>query len=321
MVQAVNGQSFSTSYLVGTCWRAGTDTSGTKNCDTTKETGDVQYFRIVVAVSWSDDACAANTCYFTTAILLTGLTDPTFNFNSTPPTPPTLSGCTGQAAVVGDTLNLPVIKQQDSDTAWACALSGGVPPFTWSASGLPPGILLDQTGHFVGTLTTAGTFSAAKVTVTDAFLRSNTSSTFTWTVNPGVTIAGTPPSASLVNTTMTTATLTASGGLGTPYTWSATGLPPGVAFAKSTNTQAQFTGKPTTAGTYTVRVTATDAASTHAVTTTYTWNVYNALSPTNPGNETSTVNTAITPLPLPVSGGSGGYTVTISAGSSRPGLA
>jgi len=51
--------------------------------------------------------------------------------------------------------------------------------------------------------------------------------------------------------------LSASGGTA-PYTWSATGLPPGLSINTSTG---QITGTPTTAGSYTVTATATDSAS------------------------------------------------------------
>jgi hypothetical protein len=45
---------------------------------------------------------------------------------------------------------------------------GGVPPYAWSASGLPPQLTLDpNSGQLTGTATTAGSFSAT-ITVTDA---------------------------------------------------------------------------------------------------------------------------------------------------------
>ncbi len=45
---------------------------------------------------------------------------------------------------------------------------GGTPPYTWAASGLPPGITLDPTtGTLSGTSTSPGTYQV-EVTVTDA---------------------------------------------------------------------------------------------------------------------------------------------------------
>ncbi|KOX24597.1 hypothetical protein ADK67_18110 [Saccharothrix sp. NRRL B-16348] len=62
--------------------------------------------------------------------------------------------------------------------------------------------------------------------------------------------------------------LKASGGA-PPYSWSATGLPPGLAIASATGL---ISGTPTTAGTYTVTATATDSAGKSA-STTFTWTV------------------------------------------------
>jgi serine protease len=71
--------------------------------------------------------------------------------------------------------------------------------------------------------------------------------------------------------TATSLTLTASGGV-TPYTWSATGLPPGLAIS---STSGVISGTPTTAGTYSVTATATDSTTpTHlSGSTTFSWTI------------------------------------------------
>ena len=65
----------------------------------------------------------------------------------------------------------------------------GVPPYTWSATGLPAGLTIDPTsGDIAGTPSAAGT-TTVKVTATDrAGLFANT--TFSWTVNATATCAG-----------------------------------------------------------------------------------------------------------------------------------
>ncbi len=77
--------------------------------------------------------------------------------------------------------------------------------------------------------------------------------------------------------TATSLTLTASGGTGS-YTWTATGLPPGLSIGSTTGT---ISGTPTTAGTYTVTATATSGGSSGS--TTFTWTI----NPTGGGGCTS----------------------------------
>ncbi|MEU4746769.1 S8 family serine peptidase, partial [Actinosynnema sp. NPDC023658] len=61
--------------------------------------------------------------------------------------------------------------------------SGGTAPFTWSATGLPPGLSISPTtGLISGTPTTAGTYTVT-ATATDSAGKAGTT-TFTWTVNP-----------------------------------------------------------------------------------------------------------------------------------------
>jgi hypothetical protein len=55
-----------------------------------------------------------------------------------------------------------------------------------------------------------------------------------------------------------------------PYTWSATGLPPGVTFGSSTGT---VSGTPTTAGTYNVTATATGSGGSGGGSTAFTFTI------------------------------------------------
>lgn len=83
----------------------------------------------------------------------------------------------------------------------------------------------------------------------------------------GVSVTG-PGNQSTTVGTAVTVNNAASGGTA-PYTWSATGLPPGVSINPSTG---QITGTPTTVGTYNVTVTATDSAG-QSGSASFTWTV------------------------------------------------
>lgn len=138
------------------------------------------------------------------------------------------------------------------------AATGGATPYTWSASGLPAGLGISaSTGTISGTPTVAGTFSVA-LTVNDPYGRSATA-TQALTVAPSAPLVIT--TSSLPDGTVGTAysvTATASGGT-TPYAWSATGLPAGYSINASTGV---ISGSTATAGTYTVTISAVDAAAT-----------------------------------------------------------
>lgn len=61
--------------------------------------------------------------------------------------------------------------------------SGGTAPYTWSATGLPPGLTINtSTGQLTGTPTTAGTYTTT-ATAKDT-TNATGSTTFTWTINP-----------------------------------------------------------------------------------------------------------------------------------------
>ena len=61
--------------------------------------------------------------------------------------------------------------------------SGGTPPYTWTGTGLPPGVSVSSSGTVSGTPTTAGTYNAT-VTAT-ASAGGSGSATFTFTVTGG----------------------------------------------------------------------------------------------------------------------------------------
>ena len=134
--------------------------------------------------------------------------------------------------------------------------SGGVPPYSWSASsGLAPGLAVSGV-TLGGTPTTAGMFPFT-LTVTDSVGTTATMS-FSITVTGGtLTITSTSFPNGTVGVTYPSQTLSASGGL-PPYSFSvSSGLPPGLAISQSGSAYSMV-GTPTTAGTYSFILTVYD---------------------------------------------------------------
>jgi hypothetical protein len=143
-------------------------------------------------------------------------------------------------------------------TSTAMAASGGTTPYTWlGVSGLPPGVVVSSAGVWSGTPTTAGTFAAVVVRVTDA-ASVVTNKTFSVTIAPAaplvISTASLPDGQRGVAYAPTT--MAATGGLA-PYTWTVTsGLPPGLTMS----TAGVLSGTPTTSANYNVVVRVTDSS-------------------------------------------------------------
>ncbi len=150
-------------------------------------------------------------------------------------------------------------------------VTGGVAPFTFTATGLPPGLELDSdTGLITGTPTEAGSFDELVITVTDAAGESRTFQMCgSITINP-------PDEATCRDDTGTIPdgfvgidySWSVSFNAGpTPYVWTANGLPPGLTINVDPNdsTKATIEGVPSSTGTFNVELVVTDdsgAAST-----------------------------------------------------------
>jgi len=137
--------------------------------------------------------------------------------------------------------------------------SGGTAPFGWVAVGLPAGLAMDPaTGVISGSPTAAGTFTIG-VTVSDA-LGASAGRIYPLTIRAALAI--TPPTmpTGTVGTAYPTTTFVAGGGLA-PYAWAASGLPAGLTMNAASGA---ISGTPSTAGTSTVVVAATDAAGARA---------------------------------------------------------
>jgi Putative Ig domain len=134
--------------------------------------------------------------------------------------PPVSASCVSITAVQGVAIT-PVTMTATGGTGTG---------YTFTATGLPPGITISSSGTISGTPTASGTFPYT-LTIKD-------SAGDTGTVNCSVTAAPVI-SASCVSITtnqgiaIVPVTLTASGGAGGPYTFTATGLPSGLTMSSS----------------------------------------------------------------------------------------
>ena len=132
------------------------------------------------------------------------------------------------------------------------------PTLTYSATGLPANLTINpSTGLISGTPTTAGGYSVT-VTVADT-TGAQGSATFSWTITSPNKVTVTNPTTNQTGTVGTAVSplhVTASDtGSGLPYSYSAAGLPAGLAINSSTGV---ISGTPRTAATYNVTVTVTD---------------------------------------------------------------
>lgn len=200
--------------------------------------------------------------------------------------------------------------------------SGGTTPYTYSltAGSLPAGLALSSSGVLSGTPTAAGTFNFT-IKATDNSTGSgapfSASQAFTLTV-AGPTLTVSP--SSLPTGTGGVAyshTISANGGSG-GYTFSlsAGALPPGIAVSSA----GLVSGTPTTAGSYTFTVTATDGFG-FTGSQAYTFIVQSpSISVTPVVLPVGTGSTAYSQA-LSASGGNGGYTYSLVAGALPPGIA
>ncbi|MGD0731480.1 MAG: putative Ig domain-containing protein, partial [Terracidiphilus sp.] len=215
--------------------------------------------------------------------------------------PPVTTGCVTFTAVQGVAIT-PV-------TLTGSGGAGG--SYTYSATGLPPGLTMSSSGVISGTPTSSGTYNYT-VTITDTGgMQGSGRCSHKGTLNCTITVTpGVVASCVSINATqgyaITATTLTASGGSGSGYTFTATGLPAGLSISSS----GTISGTPTANGTFNYTVTITDSKGNKG-----TLNCSITVAPPTTCQSCVTINAqqgvAITPVTLAGSGGSGsGYTFT-----------
>jgi hypothetical protein len=142
----------------------------------------------------------------------------------------------------------------DMDYVGSLTASGGVTPYQWTATGLPDGIAVAAGGAISGKPTRAATFTPV-IQVRDA---SGTVRTQTVSIKVNAALQISADVASLATAGFAYSSNPVVVGGEAPYTWTATGLPNGLALTSATIGTAS--GTPTLASTFTPVFKVTDAA-------------------------------------------------------------
>ena len=185
-------------------------------------------------------------------------------------------------------------------TALQLVATGGVTPYAWSLPTAVAGMSLSSTGVLTGTPPAAGSFSV-QVQVTDSG-SVTTLKTLAWVVNNPLTITTTSPlPAGVTAQAYTALTMSSTGGVSGPRTWSlASGtLPSGMSFSSAGVLQ----GTPAAPGTFNFSVSVTDGV--QPVSKPLTLSVYDRLVITTTALPGGTQGSTYGPATMTASGGSG----------------
>ncbi len=204
--------------------------------------------------------------------------------------------------------------------SWQLTVSGGAPPYQFStACALPTGIALSASGLISGAPTWAGDASCL-ITVRDSGNGGGQVSYAIDFVRAPFTLYPTSVHDGQVGVIYYTASIAASGATApVRFTISNGSLPPGLTASMPDNGPLQISGKPTTAGSFPFRVTATDGAS-HTVSLDYSLRILN--QPIAIGPDTLPAGTVGSPYSATIaaSGGTPPYTYSLSASFLPAGL-
>jgi hypothetical protein len=203
-----------------------------------------------------------------------------------------------------------------SPLAISASDSSSTATLTYSDGGtLPPGLAIDPSAGIIsGTPTTGGSYPVT-ITVSDGAGYSGSAS-FTWTITNTVSVTSPGDQSNVSGTAISPVTVNASDSSSTAtLTYSDGGtLPPGLSIDPNTGT---ISGTPTTAGSYSVTITATDDAG-YSSSASFTWTITNSVTVTSPGDQSNVTGTAITPVAISASDSSSSATLTYSDGGTLP---
>lgn len=211
------------------------------------------------------------------------------------------------------TTALPAGRQQLAYSTTVTA-TGGVASYTWSATGLPSGLSINSsTGVISGTPSVPGTFPVT-VAVSDSS-QQNTQATLSLQIVGVLTITTTGLPQGIASQPYG-ASVSATGGV-TPYTFVATGLPGGLAINSANGA---ISGTPVGSGisSVTIRVTDSGGSLAQSAQATYSLTInppptppLQITTPSLPGGVAGQIYSSV----IGASGGTGGYTFSLTSGS------
>ncbi len=270
----------------------------------------LRFFRVVVLVTWTDKSCAGNQCSYIASTLVSRDPDPKFDFNRPSPLIPDQT----------------IVLYAGEESTYLLDADHGQLPNRWTlASGtLPTGFTLSPGGLITSNVPTPRTGSL-HLRLTDAKGR-NIDKLLPYRVVTGPKVTTTLPVRHYLATPVTLQ-LTAADGAA-PYTFGATGLPPGLKLDQAASDPATgkivISGTPTTAGAFQVTVTAMEDGG-RVGTVKYTHTIYNALQLTPISDRSVTVATpfsasasavgGLTPYTYSATGLPAGVSISASTGA------
>lgn len=289
-VTTLDGVTYTRNIYVGRCrQQAHRPTDACRRTDRTDvdpTAADVPFFRVVVAVTWTQRGCTAERCSYVTSTLVSSAADPKFNLKRPPPlvTEPNT-----------------VVSYRTRAVSRQLKARGGLLPLTWAilSGQLPTGLTMSPAGLVTGTPTANGSF-AVTVKVTDRSGASD-NAPITWQIVNPLTMTGPANQTSRVGTAASLS-LAASGGV-PPVTWSVDTLPEGLSINATTG---EVSGTPTAEETKNVTFTGTDANG-GTVSATVTWQVLSPVQPQGPGDQTAPMNGTVS-YAFTAAGGAAPYT-------------